>query len=71
MLLHRAPAEARIPTAEPERRCELFRRGEQPCLFAAAEAALRTPEPDSERAARTEVEARAARATALVTWESC
>ena len=54
MLLHRAPAEARIPTAEPERRCELFRRGEQPCLFAAAEAALRTPEPDSERAARTE-----------------
>ncbi|CAE7215665.1 unnamed protein product [Symbiodinium sp. KB8] len=27
MLLHRAPAKARIPTAELERRCELFRRG--------------------------------------------
>ena len=66
MLLHRAPAEARIPTAELERRCELFRRGEWPCLLAAAEAALRTPEADSLRASRTEVEARAARATALV-----
>ena len=44
MLLHR---EARIPTAELERRCELFRRGEW------------SPP-------HTEVEARAARATALV-----
>ena len=47
MLLHRAPAEARIPTAELERRCELFRRGEWPCLLAAAEAAPRTPKADS------------------------
>ena len=66
MLLHRAPAEARIPTAELERRCELVRRGEWPCLLAAAEAALRTPEADSLRASRAEVEARATRATALV-----
>ena len=39
MLLHRTPAEARIPTAELERRCELFRRGEWLCLLTAAGAA--------------------------------
>ncbi|CAE7682502.1 unnamed protein product, partial [Symbiodinium microadriaticum] len=59
MLLHRAPAKARIPTAELERRCELFRRGEWPCLLAAAEAALRTPEADSLRAPHTHTEVEA------------
>ncbi|CAE7799301.1 NSF, partial [Symbiodinium necroappetens] len=34
MLLHRAPGETRVPATELDRRCELFRRGDWPCLLA-------------------------------------
>ena len=60
------PGETRVRATELDRRCELFRRGDWPCLLAAAEAALRPSELVAARAARTADEARAARATALV-----
>ena len=66
MLLHRAPGETRVPAAELDRRCELFRRGDRPCLLAAAEAAMRSSEPAATRTDRTDAKARAARATAFV-----
>ena len=49
-----------------EQRCAFFRSGAWPSLLAAADAALRVPAPGAARAGRTDEEARAARASALV-----
>ena len=64
MLLYRAGRESRVPPNELDRRCEAFNRGEWPQLLQCASAALGGA--ISQRADSDELQARAARAAALV-----